>query len=126
MFAVGGSILSSLSTFQQMWISKQEYDESGPSIVHRKVCIAASYPAAFLAQRLARHLTSNVSPQPLADLHRLLPLTLRSASKRLPMANWRCSAPGAQVLLVDGCERRRTTASVSSVLRSLNFRGRGV
>uniref|UniRef100_A0A8R1I861 Actin n=16 Tax=Eumetazoa TaxID=6072 RepID=A0A8R1I861_CAEJA len=22
--------------FQQMWISKQEYDESGPSIVHRK------------------------------------------------------------------------------------------
>ncbi|XP_054965375.1 POTE ankyrin domain family member E isoform X2 [Pan paniscus] len=33
---VGGSILASLSTFQQMWISKQEYDESGPSIVHRK------------------------------------------------------------------------------------------
>jgi len=33
---IGGSILSSLSTFQQMWISKQEYDESGPSIVHAK------------------------------------------------------------------------------------------
>lgn len=33
---IGGSILSSLSTFQQMWISKSEYDESGPSIVHRK------------------------------------------------------------------------------------------
>jgi len=33
---IGGSILSSLSTFQQMWISKQEYDESGPTIVHRK------------------------------------------------------------------------------------------
>ncbi len=33
---IGGSILSSLSTFQTMWISKQEYDESGPSIVHRK------------------------------------------------------------------------------------------
>jgi actin beta/gamma 1 len=33
---IGGSILSSLSTFQSMWISKQEYDESGPSIVHRK------------------------------------------------------------------------------------------
>ncbi|PBC25868.1 Actin, clone [Apis cerana cerana] len=30
---IGGSILASLSTFQQMWISKQEYDESGPSIV---------------------------------------------------------------------------------------------
>jgi len=33
---IGGSILSSLSTFQEMWISKNEYDESGPSIVHRK------------------------------------------------------------------------------------------
>jgi actin-related protein len=33
---IGGSILASLSTFQQMWISKQEYDESGPSIVYRK------------------------------------------------------------------------------------------
>ncbi|OWF48762.1 Actin, nonmuscle [Mizuhopecten yessoensis] len=33
---IGGSILGSLSTFQQMWISKQEYDECGPGIVHRK------------------------------------------------------------------------------------------
>jgi len=33
---IGGSILASLSTFQQMWISKAEYDDSGPSIVHRK------------------------------------------------------------------------------------------
>jgi len=33
---IGGSILSSLTTFQNMWISKAEYDESGPSIVHRK------------------------------------------------------------------------------------------
>ena len=33
---IGGSILSSLSTFQQMWITKAEYDEAGPSIVHRK------------------------------------------------------------------------------------------
>ncbi|XP_029656886.1 actin-2-like [Octopus sinensis] len=33
---IGGSILASLSTFQQMWITKPEYDESGPSIVHRK------------------------------------------------------------------------------------------
>lgn len=33
---IGGSILSSLSTFQQMWVSKAEYDEMGPSIVHRK------------------------------------------------------------------------------------------
>nr|QWE91173.1 beta-actin [Placidida sp.] len=33
---IGGSILASLSTFQSMWISKDEYDESGPGIVHRK------------------------------------------------------------------------------------------
>jgi len=33
---IGGSILSSLSTFEDMWIKKEEYDESGPSIVHRK------------------------------------------------------------------------------------------
>jgi actin beta/gamma 1 len=33
---LGGSILAGLSTFQSMWISKAEYDESGPSIVHRK------------------------------------------------------------------------------------------
>jgi len=33
---IGGSILASLTTFQQMWISRQEYDESGPTIVHRK------------------------------------------------------------------------------------------
>merc|ERR1712138_209195 len=33
---IGGSILSSLSTFQEMWITKEEYDESGSAIVHRK------------------------------------------------------------------------------------------
>ena len=33
---IGGSILASLSTFQSMWVSKQDYNESGPSIVHRK------------------------------------------------------------------------------------------
>jgi actin-related protein len=33
---IGGSILASLSTFQQQWISKAEYDESGPTIVHEK------------------------------------------------------------------------------------------
>jgi len=33
---IGGSILASLSTFQQMWISKDEYEQAGPSIVHRK------------------------------------------------------------------------------------------
>ena len=33
---IGGSILSSLSSFQSMWITKSEFDEAGPSIVHRK------------------------------------------------------------------------------------------
>ncbi|MCL4152895.1 UNVERIFIED_CONTAM: hypothetical protein GTU68_034575 [Idotea baltica] len=33
---IGGSILASLSTFQAMWVTKEEYDESGPGIVHRK------------------------------------------------------------------------------------------
>ena len=33
---IGGSILASLSTFQTMWITKAEYDEAGPQIVHRK------------------------------------------------------------------------------------------
>ncbi|XP_043940997.1 actin-like [Protopterus annectens] len=32
----GGSNLACMSTFQQMWISKKEYDEFGPSIIHRK------------------------------------------------------------------------------------------
>merc|ERR1711971_898948 len=34
---IGGFILSSLTTFQEMWISKDQYDESGPGIVH-KMC----------------------------------------------------------------------------------------
>ncbi|KAF7337037.1 hypothetical protein MVEN_02140600 [Mycena venus] len=32
---IGGSILTSLSTFPKMWCSKQDYDEFGPGIVHR-------------------------------------------------------------------------------------------
>jgi actin-related protein len=35
----GGSVLANLSTFSLMWISKQKYDEAGPSIVHRKCFI---------------------------------------------------------------------------------------
>ena len=36
---IGGSIIASLPTFQKMWITKEEYDESGPAIVHRKCII---------------------------------------------------------------------------------------
>ncbi|KAI0325065.1 Actin/actin-like protein [Cubamyces sp. BRFM 1775] len=32
---LGGSILASLSTFQNLWCSKQKYDEFGPGIAHR-------------------------------------------------------------------------------------------
>ena len=33
---IGGSILASLPTFSAMWITKSEYEESSPAIVHRK------------------------------------------------------------------------------------------
>merc|ERR1712048_229912 len=33
---IGGSILSSLATFQSMWITKEEFEDAGPGIVHRK------------------------------------------------------------------------------------------
>lgn len=32
----GGSILASLETFQGLWLSREEYEEAGPSIIHRK------------------------------------------------------------------------------------------
>lgn len=33
---IGGSILSSLSTFDQSWITRDEFEESGAAIVHKK------------------------------------------------------------------------------------------
>ncbi|KAL4746786.1 actin-related protein 4 [Aspergillus terricola var. indicus] len=33
---IGGSILASLGTFHQMWISKKEFDEHGPNIVEKR------------------------------------------------------------------------------------------
>lgn len=33
---IGGSILSSLGSFQQMWMSKQEYQEHGAGLIHKK------------------------------------------------------------------------------------------
>ena len=32
----GGSTLCSLSTFESQWITKEEYEENGAEIVHRK------------------------------------------------------------------------------------------
>jgi actin-related protein len=34
---IGGSIVASLSSFQNMWVTKQDYEECGPSIV-RQMC----------------------------------------------------------------------------------------
>ena len=33
---IGCSILASLTSFESMWITKAEYEESGPRIVQRK------------------------------------------------------------------------------------------
>lgn len=33
---IGGSIIASLSTFQNMWITREQYDENGPNIVHMR------------------------------------------------------------------------------------------
>ncbi|KAE9417987.1 hypothetical protein Angca_008453 [Angiostrongylus cantonensis] len=33
---MGGSVLASLPTFQEMWVTRDEYHENGPTIVHRK------------------------------------------------------------------------------------------
>ncbi|RWR84593.1 actin [Cinnamomum micranthum f. kanehirae] len=35
---IGGSMLASLGTCEESWITRAEYDESGPKIVHRKSC----------------------------------------------------------------------------------------
>ena len=33
---IGGSIMASLSGMESMWVTKDEYDEIGPAIVHKK------------------------------------------------------------------------------------------
>jgi hypothetical protein len=76
---IGGSILASLSTFQQMWISKQEYDEAGPAIVHRKaswryvlrrrasvLVLTSSIPISYSA---SKHLLSNARAWRAAAVH---------------------------------------------------------
>ena len=36
---IGGSILASCDSFQSMWVTKQEYEEHGKSILDKK-CLA--------------------------------------------------------------------------------------
>eukprot|EP00501_MAST-03F_sp_TOSAG23-6_P002397 GSMAST32.ASY1.ANO1.2506.1 assembled CDS len=33
---IGGSILTSLATFSSMWITKEEFEEYGATLVHKK------------------------------------------------------------------------------------------
>ena len=33
---IGGAILSNLSSFETMWVTREDFEESGASIVHRK------------------------------------------------------------------------------------------
>ena len=33
---IGGTILSNLGSFYESWITKTEYEEYGPAVVHRK------------------------------------------------------------------------------------------
>ncbi|AFZ78941.1 actin, putative [Theileria equi strain WA] len=33
---IGGSIIANLPNFQPMWVTKEEYDEAGPTVIHRK------------------------------------------------------------------------------------------
>jgi len=33
---IGGAILASLTTFNSQWVTREEYDEVGPTIIHRK------------------------------------------------------------------------------------------
>ena len=37
---IGGALLTTLSSFSEMWVSKSEYEESGVSIIHQK-CVCA-------------------------------------------------------------------------------------
>ena len=34
---IGGSILSSLKTFQRLWVSRKEYQEQGPGVIKRAI-----------------------------------------------------------------------------------------
>lgn len=48
---IGGSILGSLSTSQSMWISKEEYNECGSVVVHRKCFCPNSHLPSFCFQQ---------------------------------------------------------------------------
>jgi hypothetical protein len=51
---IGGSILASLSTFQQMWISKEEYDESGKNLPNLTNFFLAGKPKKNKAKKIEK------------------------------------------------------------------------
>ncbi|CAF89867.1 unnamed protein product, partial [Tetraodon nigroviridis] len=89
---IGGSILASLSTFQQMWISKQEYDEAGPSIVHRNASRSSSSWWSFTASA-SRSSSSWWSPH--SNKQQLQKSKFTSAPQALPGVRLR-SDPGEE------------------------------
>ncbi|KAL6071768.1 actin [Balamuthia mandrillaris] len=51
---IGQSILGSLSTMPQLWVSKEDYDESGPSIIHRKcwpTCASSTSSSSYATRK---------------------------------------------------------------------------
>ena len=50
---IGGGMLAQLSSFQDCWITKDEYEESGAEIVHRK-CVSLSVCLYMGGERLHR------------------------------------------------------------------------
>ena len=60
---IGGSILASLSTFQQMWISNTDYYEFGPNIVHRK-CFGCYIPATPIVKPSPNNSNNDAPPSP--------------------------------------------------------------
>ena len=87
---IGGSILASLSTFQQMWISKQEYDESGPQIVsrHTELIVEPLLPFASCLLSSSRQRLTVFFSLPCRSV--LLSRSTASASKRRAFTR-RCS-----------------------------------
>ena len=82
---IGGSILASLSTFQNLWCSKQEYDESGPGIVHRSTSYVVSIKDHILmavAQSASKHMKSDGGDNEGTAAVETLSLTLRHALGR--------------------------------------------
>ncbi|KAG8688454.1 actin [Ceratobasidium sp. 423] len=52
---IGGSILASLPKFQDSWCSKQEYEESGPGIIHRRAHLGISVMSEADSKHAAEH-----------------------------------------------------------------------